>query len=331
MSCETYETLLNFLDVWLITGSNRSFRKEIQKFPKELIVEMEAFVDGALSEDSTCGCTFEKMVYLNYGIDYIMSALYMGTLPHFIASEARLFFENSHSSLSERVYEELAAMPISTFKSPVYCDSFTATKGATSSGEDTYMARDFQLPTGLVYQDIAADVIYVPTDGRLSHISSGIPGFIGRVTVMNEKGVSMGVDIVRAAPNTPETPGLNSILLLRKVADYATDVQTGVDIVASAERGCTWLYYLTDASGEGVIIEAGKYTPKEEPFDPLKYVDSEDLKKYLPTSEYFKAHSSDAIFDRFVSHFLLIRGMILTLYVGEFMLARSIGITRRNT
>lgn len=148
MSCETYETLLDFLEKWLITGSVKSFHNEKYKFPQELIDEMEAFVEGAIQEDPECGCTYEKIIYLNYGIDFLMSALYAGQLPHIISREAQASSELG-VSLPPRVVRELFDMSPTLFRIPYFCNSFVAVNNATNTGKDIFMSRDFQLPTGI--------------------------------------------------------------------------------------------------------------------------------------------------------------------------------------
>lgn len=293
MSCEAYEMLLTFMEKWLIAGSVHSFHHEKQKFPSELIVEMEAFVEGALSEDADCGCSFDKLIYINYGIDFVMSALYSGELPHVIAREAA-----KDPRVPSHLVSEFQRLPASAFRGPYFCNSFAVKGAATASGEDVFMSRDFQMPTGLVYQDTAADIIFFPTDGRLPHVSSGAPGFIGRVTVMNSRGVAMGVDMLRAAPCTPDSPGMNSLLLLRHVADRALNTPDAVELVASTERGTTWLYPICDMQGDCVTIEAGRYTAPGEPFNPLQFVNSSELRNALPSEEFYATHSSDDIFDR---------------------------------
>lgn len=108
----------------------------------------------------------------------------------------------------------------------------------------------------------------------------------------------MGVDMLRASPVTPATPGLNSILLLRTIADHASSTEAAVDLIASTERGCTWLYCVCDMQGHAAVVEAGKYIPSGEPFDPLQYVNSTELKALLPNEEFLSLYSSDDIYDR---------------------------------
>lgn len=257
---------------------------------------MKSFVDGAVEKDPSCGCTYDKLIYLNYGIDFLMSNLYTGRLPRIISDRARLETSFPPGVNRERVAEEIAAMPNSAFKIPFFCNAFGVSNKATLHDNGIYMARDFQLPTGLVYQDVAADIIFVPNDGRLAHISSGAPGFIGRMTGMNTHGVTMGIDLLRAAPNNPDEPGLNSILLLRQVMDTATSTRSAVKVVSDAKRGCTWLYPICDGAGDCVVIEAGRQT--DEKLDPLSYVNNSEILAALPSAAFYAEHSSDDIYDR---------------------------------
>ncbi len=294
MSCETYEALLDGIEKWLVSATRASYDRENEKIPPDLIEEMKGYVSGAQEYDANAGCTFNKMLYLNYGIDVLMSSLYTGQLPSVLAEYAAVVSPH----LSARVLKEIASMPPALFRNPVLCNAFGAVRSATKTGENIFMGRDFQMPTGLVYQTIAADVIYVPTDGRYPSVSSGAPGFVGRVTGMNVHGVTMGVDMLFAAPNTPYSPGLNSLLLVRHVLDYAQNTAEAVEIIASAPRGVTWLYPICDGQGECVVIESGKYTPEGTPFAPLQYVNNSKVLTALPSAEFFVNNPSPCKYDR---------------------------------
>ncbi len=49
---------------------------------------------------------------------------------------------------------------------PQHCDAFAVSGEATLSGNDSYFARDFQLATATVLQDLQTMIIYNPSDGR---------------------------------------------------------------------------------------------------------------------------------------------------------------------
>ena len=57
---------------------------------------------------------------------------------------------------------------------PVYCDAFGAKGAATKSGRGVFFARDFQLPTGDVFQETHAFLVYSPTDGRNGVVSVSV-------------------------------------------------------------------------------------------------------------------------------------------------------------
>jgi hypothetical protein len=47
-----------------------------------------------------------------------------------------------------------------------HCDAIAVSGPATASGNGSFFARDFQLATALVLQDLQTMIIYNPTDGR---------------------------------------------------------------------------------------------------------------------------------------------------------------------
>lgn len=105
---------------------------------------------------------------------------------------------------------------------------------------------------------------------------------------MNKFGVSIGVDVLRGANVNTSLIGLNSILLVRHVADYAKSTADAVMLFSRAKRGVTWLYPICDIS-DCVVIESGKY--EQECGNPLDYV-AKELKKILPTKEFLDKYGN---------------------------------------
>lgn len=125
------------------------------------------------------------------------------------------------------------------------------------------------------------------------------PGLVGCITAFGAGGVAMGVDTLRSAAGTPSQPGLNSVLLVRHVGHTASSTADALETIASAQRGCPWLYPLCDAGGHCVIVEAAHYTNGSlTDFDPLHYVESPSLRALLPSKDFVAAHGSAALFDR---------------------------------
>ena len=69
-----------------------------------------------------------------------------------------------------------------------HCDAIAVSGAATASGSGSFFARDFQLATALVLQDLQTMVIYNPNDGRVPLVAVLAPGMVGAVTAMNADG-----------------------------------------------------------------------------------------------------------------------------------------------
>lgn len=105
---------------------------------------------------------------------------------------------------------------------------------------------------------------------------------------MNKYGVSIGVNILTSSATTGKVIGLNSMLLLRYVAHHAKTTREAIELIENAGRGVSWLYQICDATGDCVVIEAGKY--EETPTDPLTYV-SFLVRPFVPKKEFIEKYS----------------------------------------
>lgn len=142
------------------------------------------------------------------------------------------------------------------------------------------------LPTGGVFQLYAGHVIRVPPAPHRATVSVGMPGFVGAVAILNSAGLAMGVDVVRSALSDADAPGLNSMLLLRTVAENVHDLPSAIAFMEAAPRGCAWLYPMCDASGACAIVEAGANPgPGAGNPDVLSLVKEAKLRALLPSAE----------------------------------------------
>jgi hypothetical protein len=128
---------------------------------------MKGLVDGVQAVAPSSGVTFERIVALNYGFDWISALAFSNLLPE---AARVLAFELGYERSSEvvRLLEEARE---AVFQVPVECDAFGVYGAATATGS-TFFARDFQLPTCDVLQDINAMAIYNPSDGRNAMVRS---------------------------------------------------------------------------------------------------------------------------------------------------------------
>ena len=146
------------------------------------------------------------------------------------------------------------------------CNQFAAWGDMT---EDALLfhGRDFQFYNAGVYQDVALMAVYHPRDatGALRgnpFTTITAPGFVGLATGLNGEGVGMGLDVVHAWPAGAGDPGLGGLLLIRLVMEQAATLEEAVDIVAGTERGCPWLYLISDSrNSKAVVLEAIQSDP----------------------------------------------------------------------
>lgn len=186
------------------------------------------------------------------GYDYLLALIYTGNIWEVLGDKLV-----ATGAGDERAAAAVRAIPPSFLRPPLACDAFAARGAATRGGNGSIFARDFQFATALVFQDVQAPTVHVPTDGRQPIVNVGAPGFVGAMTAMNAAGVAMGVDVLQAGFANTSVVGLNSLLLVRATIDRVTTSAAAVDFIVAAARGVSWLYPLSDASGDGRIIETG--------------------------------------------------------------------------
>jgi hypothetical protein len=58
---------------------------------------------------------------------------------------------------------------------------------------------------------------------------------------MNNAGVIMGVDTLRSAQATSDTPGINALLLVRSTIHNSASTEDALEYIGNAKRGCPYL------------------------------------------------------------------------------------------
>ncbi len=206
----------------------------LQDMPASYIEELEGIQAACLAANPQSQVTMKKLLRLNVGFDVILSNFY---------------------ALNKSVFS--TRLDPRDLDIPVMCNAFSVFGNATKDGKH-YFGRDFMFPTGDLYQDLAAYMIYVPSDERLPMVTVTAPGMIGSITAMNVEGVGMGLDMVPGNNCTPERPGLNSLMAVRNTAHYGTSAQSALDKLIETQRGVTWLYFIADGkNNRSAAVEAG--------------------------------------------------------------------------
>jgi len=301
-----YDVLITALEDLLINDTIKYFNTSLNigAIDMRLVDEMKGLTDGALSVNPNSTVTYNKIMTLNYGYDMLLALIYTGEILNLLnTSITEKHYYNYHSLNDNQKYflHHHLFRPGSgykLFKPPVYCNAFTITGEAIQGGKGSFMGRDFMFALGEVFQDYVSPTIYIPSDERKPIVSVAAPGFIGSMVAMNTDGFMMGVDVLQAEVANTTIIGINSLLLVRQTAHYSSTSAEGTAYVRQQIRGVPWIYPMSDATGDGRILETvdaqsalnygGQNNPPVWPdFRPV--VDDVNLRNLLPSSSQIQA------------------------------------------
>jgi hypothetical protein len=137
----------------------------------------------------------------------------------------------------------------------LFCNEFAVFKDATRDG-GLYHGRDLMFPTG---GDVLADeslmMVHKPAQGY-PFVASAAPGLVGIPTGMNAAGVSCAMDVVHSIFTRPLISGEGTMLLCRKVTQYAGSLDEGIALIRDSDRAVPWLYLIADGEQcEAAVLE----------------------------------------------------------------------------
>lgn len=134
------------------------------------------------------------------------------------------------------------------------CSSFAVLPQAAKDRELIY-GRNFDFLKGGSLENLVT--FYEPDEGN-SFVSIGWPGMIGVVSGMNDKGLTVG--ILTAYSQDVSFDGIPACFLMRKVLQYANNVEEAKEIIVKSKRTGSNIILLADDKG-ALIIEcsATKY------------------------------------------------------------------------
>jgi hypothetical protein len=246
-----YDDLITLLEDLLVNDGIESFTASLTAgaYDTRLVDEMRGLSDGARAANPFSTATFSNIAVLNTGYDFLLALIFDGQILSLLGDKAR------RAGLSPEKLESLRNLPLSAFRPPVFCNAFTATGAALAGGSGSIMARDFMFSLGEVFQYHVSPIIYSPTDGRTPLVGVAAPGFVGSMVAMNSDGFMMGVDVLQAAVANTTVVGVNSLLLVRSTSHAASTTAAATAFVRASLRGVPWIYPMSDAGGDGRILE----------------------------------------------------------------------------
>ncbi len=131
------------------------------------------------------------------------------------------------------------------------CTAFGLGPDATANGH-TLFARAFDFEAAEIF-DRDKVVFIVHENGKIPFASVAWPGFVGVVTGMNAKGVTIAVHGGRA--REPSTTGIPVAFSLRETLQSTNDTEEAVRLLASQEVMVSHIVFVADAQGRFAVVE----------------------------------------------------------------------------
>jgi len=198
-----------------------------------------------------------------WNILQMLVAANQDAVPEEFLQEMRGISDACHDQGYDVSYRDLLTlnMGIDTLESvyvgfkAMFCNEFAVFGDATEDG-GLYHGRDLMFPTG---GDILADetliMVHNPTDGY-PFVTPAAPAMVGIPTGMNTQGVSCGMDVVYSIFTRPLISGEGTMLLCRKVSQYAGSLDEAVAMIRDSDRAVPWLYLVADGEEcDAVVLE----------------------------------------------------------------------------
>ena len=235
-----------------------------------------------LKEDAKA--LFERVLYAVGGAESVHSGRW------FLDTSAEIM-DRAGKHVPERFWEECDAMADAMgvsrrdarygnlFPERFHCTGI-AVRGKASKGGHVVHARvlDYMRDIGLQRQ---ATIMVFKPKGYNAWISQSYAGFIGTVTSMNEKHLSMGE---MGGGGEGNWDGCPMSFMMRDVMERASNVEEAIKIIKETPLTCQYFYILSDASGNmaGLACEPGKVTVVRAGEQLDKFIPSEMKKQMKP-------------------------------------------------
>ena len=243
MKCEpilfqlAYKVLLEIITDIIVRDSVVYFQASLDQgsIPGEYLRELTGIYEGCHAKQTMSHVSMSRLIAANYGLDYLMITLLSG----------RLF--RQIETIWNEVRQEYPTLPPfhrEFLAPPDMCNAALLSGRAAPDGP--FLLRDFQFYNARMFDTSCTHIIRHPT-GKLLSCVVGIPGFIGGVTVLNEKGLACGFNMVRSEAVSLKNMGMGAMMTIRYIADNALSVEDMETKLRTLSRGCAWIYYGVDS------------------------------------------------------------------------------------
>jgi hypothetical protein len=135
------------------------------------------------------------------------------------------------------------------FPELVHCTGFALLPGSTSDGH-VYHGRVLDYLRGVGLEQNAVVIVTQPSDGRNAWVNLSYAGFVGSVTAMNEKGISIGE---MGGHGYGQWDGKPMAQLVREVMEKASTLDEAIAIMKAGPRTCEYYYVIADGKSKQAV------------------------------------------------------------------------------
>ena len=130
-----------------------------------------------------------------------------------------------------------------------HCSGFCVFGKATQDGR-MYHGRVLDYMRGIGLEQNAVVIVHQPDGGRHAWVNVSYAGFVGTVTAMNEKGISIGE---MGGMGYGKWDGTPMAQLLREVMEKADTIEEALEILRSSPRTCEYYYVIADGNKKTAV------------------------------------------------------------------------------
>lgn len=173
-----------------------------------------------------------------------LEAAYARLAPHIPEDHKR---ETAALASAIGIEPELAQM-LNVFPELFHCSGFAVFGSATTDGK-LYHGRVLDYMTTIGLQD-AATTFIVSVDGKISFANVGYAGFIGSVTGMNARAISLGE---MGGGGEGSWDGVPMATLMRRALEECSTLQEVMDLWENNPRTCEYYYVFADGKTNAAV------------------------------------------------------------------------------
>lgn len=128
-SSSSYDIVVSIIGDLLVSKSVESFNKQATSdFPDDLIQELHGIVDGAQAANPSTKVSWDRIVTLNYGMDWLSAQVFGGKLVDQVRQFAVKLAVSSDPRVSLLDLPLIAMLTDEDLTVPVHCDAFAGTR-----------------------------------------------------------------------------------------------------------------------------------------------------------------------------------------------------------